>query len=67
MAIVADSFIGRYKVIQFSVWIMWILMIAATVSAIVQQLNEPYHHYDKTIRSTCIILAWKYWPGLISS
>ena len=45
-----DAFIGRYKVIRCSVWIMWLFMIIATVSAIVEQLNEVYHHYDKAIR-----------------
>ena len=60
-----DAFIGRYKVIQCSVWIMWILMIA-TVSAIVQQLNEPYHHYNKTIRPALFWLGSIYWPGWIS-
>ena len=35
-----DAFIGRYKVIHCSIWIMymWLLMIAITVSAVVGQL-----------------------------
>ena len=44
-----DAFISRYKVICCSIWIMWLLMIAITVSAVVGQLNEIYHHYDKDI------------------
>ena len=44
-----DAFIGRYRVIRCSIWIMWLLMIAVTVSAVVGQLNEIYHHYDKDI------------------
>ncbi len=51
-----DTFIGRYKMIRCSVWIMWILMIAVTVSAVVKQLNEMYHHYDKTVRPVLFIL-----------
>ncbi len=52
-----DTFIGRYKVIRCSVWIMWILMIAVTVSAVVEQLNEMYHHYDKAVRSVLFCLV----------
>ena len=49
-----DAFIGRYKVIRCSIWIMWLLMIAITVSAVVGQLNEIYHHYDKHIVQTSL-------------
>ena len=45
-----DAFIGRYKVIRCSIWIMWLLMIAATVSEVVGQLNKKYYHYHKVIR-----------------
>ena len=31
-----DAFIGRYKVIHCSIWMMWLLMIAITVSAVVE-------------------------------
>ena len=44
-----DAFIGRYKVIRSSIWIMWLLMIAITVSAVVGQVSEIYYHYDKYI------------------
>ena len=49
-----DVFIGRYKVIRCSIWIMWLLMIAITVSAVVGQLNKIYHHYDKYIVQTSL-------------
>ena len=35
-----DAFIGRYKVIRCSIWIMWLLTIAITVSAVVGQLHD---------------------------
>ena len=44
-----DAFIGRYKVICCSVWIMWLLMIAITASVAVGQLNEIYYHHDRII------------------
>ena len=49
-----DAFIGRYKVIRCSIWIMWLLMIAITVSAVVGQLNEIYRYYDKYIVQTSL-------------
>ena len=33
-----DAFIGRYKVIRCSIWIMWLLMIIITVSAVISCL-----------------------------
>ena len=49
-----DAFIGRYKVIRCSIWIMWLLMIVITVSAVVGQLNKIYHRYDKHIVQTSL-------------
>ena len=62
-----DAFIGRYKVICCSVWIMWILMIAVTVSAVMGQFNETYYYYNKTIINSVYCSVCKYWPGWISS
>jgi hypothetical protein len=42
-----DAFIRRYTVIRCSVWIMWLLMIAITLSAIAGQLNEIYNNHNK--------------------
>ena len=42
-----DAFIGRYKVMHCSVWIMWLLMIAITVSTVVRQLNVNSNHHDE--------------------
>ena len=49
-----DAFIGRYKVIHCSILIMWLLMIAITVSAAIGQLNKIYHYYDKHIVQTSL-------------
>ena len=49
-----DAFIERYKVIRCSIWIMWLFMIAITVSAVVGQLNKIYHHHDKHIVQTSL-------------
>jgi hypothetical protein len=42
-----DAFIGRYKVIRCSLWIMWLLMIAITASAAAGQLTKIYYNHDK--------------------
>ena len=39
----ADVYIGRYKVIHWSIWIMWIGSILATASSVVAQLVENYN------------------------
>ena len=53
----ADAFIGRYKVIRYSVWIMWLLMISVTVSSVVGQLDERYYHYNKIVRPALFCLV----------
>ncbi len=34
-----DAFIGRYKMIRCSVWIMWLIMVAVSVSTVIGQLT----------------------------
>ena len=54
----ADAFIGRYKVIHCSVWMMWLLMIAVTVSSVVGQLDERYYYnYSKIVQSVLFSLV----------
>ena len=36
---IADVYFGRYKVIQFSMWIMWIAYMLMTASTVVTELN----------------------------
>ena len=52
-----DAFLGRYKVIRCSIWIMWLLTIAITLSAVVGQLSEIYYHYKDIVQPTlfCMI------------
>ena len=38
----ADTRIGRYKVVRTSIWIMWIAAVIATTSSIVAHLYESY-------------------------
>ena len=45
----ADAYIGRYKVIRFSVWMAWIATVLAIVSSITAQLTESYDHINSTV------------------
>jgi dipeptide/tripeptide permease len=38
----ADTLIGRYKVMRSSIWIMWIAAVIATMSSVVAHLYESY-------------------------
>ena len=38
----ADVYLGRYKVIQWSMWIMWVGSMLATLSSVVAQLVDSY-------------------------
>ncbi len=57
-----DAFIRRYKMICCSVWIMWLLMISITLSAIAGQLNDIYNHHNNIIKHTVLPIL----IGLIS-
>ena len=39
----ADAHTGRYKMIRWSIWIMWIATVITTASSVVAQLVENYH------------------------
>ena len=45
----ADTYIGRYKVICCSVWMMWIATVLATVSSVIAQLVDVYSHIDARV------------------
>ena len=62
-----DAFIGRYKVICCSIWIMWLRMIAITVSAVVGQINKIYQRYDKDIVQTSLFCLTSIGLGAIQS
>ena len=52
----ADVYIGRYKVIRWSIWIMWIGSMLATASSVVAQLVENYNKINIII-SFVVVLA----------
>ena len=45
----ADSYLGRYKVIRWSMWIMWVGSVLATVSSVVAQMMNSYQHLHTSI------------------
>ena len=45
----ADVRFGRYKVIKWSFWVMWIALVMATISSIVAEFKVGYKAMDKYI------------------
>ena len=52
----ADVHFGRYKVIQWSMWIMWIGSMLATVNSVVAQLAD--HSYSKIFEDLTVVLLF---------
>ena len=50
---VADTYVGRYKMIRSCVWIMWVGAIFITIGEIVADVNTTY---DKSIREYVIYI-----------
>ena len=47
---IADVYFGRYKVIRFSMWIMWIAYMLMTASTVVTELNW-FEEYSNKVNS----------------
>ena len=45
----ADAFIGRYKVICFSIWMTWLFTMIAAVSSIIAQLDDRYYQITRMV------------------
>jgi peptide/histidine transporter 3/4 len=50
----ADVYLGRYKVIRWSMWIMWVGSMLATVSSVVAQFVDQSH--SKIIEDLTVVL-----------
>ena len=65
----ADVYLGRYKVIRWSMWIMWIASVLATVSSVVAQMVNSYQHLHTSISLALLIIAsvglGGYWANVI--
>ncbi|MCG8625205.1 MAG: hypothetical protein MJE68_24805, partial [Proteobacteria bacterium] len=53
----ADSYLGRYKVIRWSMWIMWVGSVLATVSSVVAQMVNSYQHIHMYVLLVMLIIA----------
>ena len=65
----ADVYLGRYRVIRWSMWIMWIASVLATVSSVVAQMVNRYQHLHTSILFVLLIIAsvglGGYWANVI--
>ena len=52
----ADVYFGRYRVIHWSMWIMWIGSMLATTSSVVAQLVDGYHKIFQEIQVAIFII-----------
>ena len=53
----SDIYFGRYKVICFSMCILWIAVMLATMSSVVAQLIDNYKYISSYVYGTLIITA----------
>ena len=53
---IADTRIGRYKVIRCSIWIMWIATVLATLSSVIAQLVDGYSSIDTKVLVAIFVL-----------
>ncbi len=49
-----NNFVRRYKVIQWSIWIMWITSILATLNSVIDKVVMGYHNFSRGISLTMI-------------
>ena len=52
----ADVYLGRYKVIQWSMWIMWAGSVLATLSSVVAQSVDTYAGIDKKVIAALLVV-----------
>lgn len=52
----ADGFVGRYKVIRCSIWMIWLLMIIVTASSVAAQLDNEYDYSNDIFVSIAFCL-----------
>ena len=53
----ADARIERYKVIHYSVLIMWTAMVLATVSSVTAQLVDGYYHVSIKVQVVLLVVV----------
>ena len=52
----ADVYFGRYKVICWSMWIMWVGSMLAAVSSVVSELVDSYTRISEKIKAAILII-----------
>ena len=53
----ADVCIGRHKMIRWSIWIMWVTFLLATISSLAAQLVESYTNTNRHITLALSLIA----------
>ena len=55
--LLANVYLGRYRVIRWSIWIMWIGAMLNTISSVVAQLVDGYGIMNKRCIIECLLQA----------
>ena len=51
----ADIYFGRYKVINWSMWTMWVAFMLVTASSVVAQFVESYNSINRYMRGVLMV------------
>ena len=62
----ADVYLGRYRVIRWSMWIIWIASVLATVSSVVAQMVNSYQRVHTSILFVLLIYSFS-WTNYLAS
>ena len=52
----ADMYLGRYKVIHWSMWIMWVGSMLATLSSLIAHLVDSYASINEKVTAAILVL-----------
>ena len=63
----ADIYFGRYKVIHWSMWTMWIAFVLATASSVVEQLVESYSIFSRYVNGVLMVVAFISLGGFLAN
>ena len=56
LGLFADAFIGRYRLIQFSLWIQWITVLMSTFTVALSEYLNQVHEWVQSLLISIIIV-----------
>ena len=65
--LLADTRIGRYKVVCTSIWMMWIAVVIAMINSISAYFSQSYHGINKTVLDIILLVISVGFGGFLVS